>query len=255
MNKTKWICLGLGLTMVAACGVLLMNFKHNRKLSAPGVLTRPIPGVKDPVVVEVVLPEKVLDYDSVWRQQESIVTNTLPPDTSYGTRFYNAPDKFSIQSNVVLMGRDRTSHHKPQYCLTGSGWNIDESVSRREIIAMDRPVAYDLPVMKLIATRQVTYEGRTETLRGVYVYWFVSDNEISGDASGFERMWSMGRELVKTGVLHRWAYVTFFAVCQPGQEDATYERMKKFIVAATPEFQLVPSSKSEVAATPGPAKN
>ena len=36
---------------------------------------------------------------------------------------------------------------------------------------------------------------------------------------------------------------------RPGQEEATYERIKKLIVASAPEFQLTPSSKTQVAAT------
>ncbi len=252
MNKTRWIFLVVGLALIGTTAVFLVQFKNNRKLSPPGVLTRPIPENKDPVVVEVLLPEKVLDYQSVSKRQEAIVTNTLPADTSYGERIYTAPDKFWIQMNAVLMGRDRTSHHKPQYCLTGAGWNIDQSMSQRETIHMDRPVSYDLPVMKLISTRQQTIDGKTVTYRGVYVYWFVSDNEISGDESGVERMWSMGRELIMTGILHRWTYVSCFAPCLPGQEDAAYERIKQFIVAATPEFQLVPPPGKQAAANHQP---
>jgi hypothetical protein len=50
----------------------------------------------------------------------------------------------------------------------------------------------------------------------------------------------MARDVLFTGELDRWAYITFFSVCAPGQEDATFERMKKLIAAAVPEFQLVP---------------
>jgi hypothetical protein len=41
-------------------------------------------------------------------------------------------------------------------------------------------------------------------------------------------------------VLQRWAYVACISPCAPGQEDATFARMKKFIAAAVPEFQLTP---------------
>jgi hypothetical protein len=49
----------------------------------------------------------------------------------------------------------------------------------------------------------------------------------------------MARTLLSSGVLERWAYVSFFAPCAPGQEAETYERMKKLIAASVPEFQLV----------------
>jgi len=248
MNRTKWIYLVIALAMMGVSAVLLANFKNNRKLGEPGVKTRPIPESKDPVKVEVVLPEKVLDYDSVIQHQTEVVTNTLPPDTSYGDRIYTAADRFQTQVGVVLMGRDRTSHHKPQYCLTGGGWNINPNASKRETIAMEKPVPYDLPVMKLIVSRQVEREGQKINQGGVFIYWFVADGKLSGDESGFERMWEMAKGLLTTGKLQRWAYVIYFSVCPPGQEDATFERMKKLIAASVPEFQLTPASQERVAA-------
>jgi hypothetical protein len=41
-------------------------------------------------------------------------------------------------------------------------------------------------------------------------------------------------------VLQRWAYVSYFAICSPGQEDATFERMSRLIEESVPEFQLPP---------------
>jgi len=61
-------------------------------------------------------------------------------------------------------------------------------------------------------------------------------------------MWWMARELFRTGELQRWAYVLCFAVCLPGQEEVTFERIRKFIAAAVPEFQLTPKAKERVAA-------
>jgi hypothetical protein len=46
--------------------------------------------------------------------------------------------------------------------------------------------------------------------------------------------------LLRTGVLQRWAYVSYFSACEPGQEDATFARMEKLIAASVPEFQLPP---------------
>lgn len=246
MNKTKWIYAVLGLLLIGGSAVALLQFKAHQKLGEPGVKTRPLPNSRN---LEVVLPETALDYTSVWLEQTAMVTNTLPADTSFGSRRYTAPDKFWTQVTVVLMGSDRTSLHKPQYCLTGDGWTIDNHATREETVRMERPQPYDLPVVKYVASRQVQQEGRTVEWRGIYVYWFVADDALSATESGLERMWAMAYRLVTTGVLQRWAYVSYFAVCPPGQEEATYERMKKLIVASAPEFQLTPSSKTQVAGT------
>ena len=57
------------------------------------------------------------------------------------------------------------------------------------MIHVERPVPYDLPVMKLVSTKMAVYEGRPVTARGVYVYWFVADGAYT--ARHWERMWRM----------------------------------------------------------------
>ena len=58
----------------------------------------------------------------------------------------------------------------------------------------------------------------------------------------------MARDLARTGVLQRWAYVSYMAFCSPGEEDATFERMKKMIAASVPEFQLMPKPTETITA-------
>jgi hypothetical protein len=48
-------------------------------------------------------------------------------------------------------------------------------------------------------------------------------------------------------VLQRWAYVTYFSLCAPGQEEATYTRMRQFISDIVPEIQLTPAPLKELA--------
>ena len=240
MNKTKWSYALLGLLLIGGSAGVLLKFKAQQKLGQPGVKTRPLANSRN---LEVVLPEAVLDYTSERIEQTAIVTNTLPADTSYGTRRYTAPDNFFAQLSVVLMGSDRTSLHKPQYCLTGTGWAIDNDATREETVRVEKPQPYDLPVIKYIAARQLQLEGRTAEWRGIYVYWFVADDALSATESGLERMWLMARELVTKGVLQRWAYISYFAICPPGREEVTYERMKKLIAASVPEFQLTPKPR------------
>jgi hypothetical protein len=114
-------------------------------------------------------------------------------------------------------------------------------------VPIKRPISYDLPIVKLIATKQTELDGQRMIARGVYVYWYVADDALSASASGFQRMWWMTWNLVRTGVLQRWAYVSYFAACAPGQEDATFERIKQLIAASVPEFQLTPRGSDTVA--------
>jgi hypothetical protein len=252
MNAKKLTLAILTLLLIGGTAGVLVRVKAKQTLGLPAVTTRPLPGSLN---LEVVLPEFVLDYTSEEIEQDKIAVATLPADTSYGQRLYKAPDGFWAVVNVVLMGSDRTSLHKPQYCLEGAGWKIDGAASSREIIRMTRPREYDLPVMRIVASRQVDGDGPARTLRRVYVYWFVADDALSGDPTGFERMWSMARQLLTTGVLQRWAYVTYSAVCLPGQEEATYQRLKKFITSSVPEFQLTPKPQATVATAQAPVES
>jgi Protein of unknown function (DUF3485) len=248
MKKQKIILALVALALMGGGAAVLARMKTNHHLGAPGVKTEPIPGSRN---LHVLLPEHVLNYQSEEIEQSDIVTNTLPADTSYGQRRYiNAADPNEwVLMNVVLMGTDRTSIHKPQYCLQGAGWNIDDAASSETKILIQKPQPYELPVIKLVTTRIVQDTNSLPvTLRGIYVYWFVADGALSGDMSGAGRMWTMAKHLLESGVLQRWAYVSCFSVCRPGQEDATYARMKKFIAASVPQFQLTPKPGSIVAA-------
>jgi hypothetical protein len=236
MNKQKWSALVIVLAIIACGAEYLVRFGSRQKLGQPGVKTSALP---DSIRRRVELPEKVLDYDSEFVENDPDALG-LPHDTSMAQRIYKSTNGYPISVNVVLMGNDRSSMHKPQMCLEGQGWHIDNSVSVVTNVHVEKPIAYDLPVVKLIANKEGTIDGQKSVARGIYVYWFVADDALSASVSGIERMWMMSKHLVLTGVLQRWSYISCFSVCPPGEEDAEYERMKDFIAAAVPEFQLTP---------------
>jgi hypothetical protein len=60
----------------------------------------------------------------------------------------------------------------------------------------------------------------------------------------------MARDLMTRGVLQRWAYISCFSVCPPGHEEATYARMKEWITAAVPQFQLAAGPETMAAKNP-----
>lgn len=244
MKQTK-VLFVIALLLIAGTGATLKHLHANQRLGAPGVKTT---ASADPNRLQVVLPENVLNYRSEDVPVSDLVLNFLPKDTSFGQRKYIGHDRSEILLNVVMMGTDRTSIHKPQFCLAGAGWDIDYGVSSESSIRIEKPQPYDLPVMKLVVTKQGVVEGRTVTAKGLYLYWFVADNAYT--AQHWERMWWMAGHILKTGELQRWAYVTCFSICAPGQEEATFQRMTRFITAAVPQFQTTPKPGAELAAKP-----
>jgi hypothetical protein len=232
--------------LVLITGTALLLAAVPQRLGPAGVKAEPIPGSAR---WQVYLPEHVLDFASTNRDPDAGTLAMLPKDTSIAERVYYKPGMAPFASTVVLMGTDRTSIHKAENCLQGEGMRIDQIT--RETIPMEQPRAYQLPVIKIIASDTVPVEGKTVTKQCVYVYWYVADGALSNDRSGFGRMWSMARQLAFTGVLQRWAYVRFYAFCDPGQEDATFAEIKRMIAASVPQFQLTPRpSNATLAAQP-----
>jgi hypothetical protein len=238
MKRQSWLVLVVVLALMGAGAAFLARRQAVQKLGEPGVkvVAEPAYDVEGKPVGSnsVYLPERVLNFTSEPEPVAKVTLGWLPKDTTYGQRIYKAPDGFSASLNVVLMGSDRTSIHKANWCLNGMGWKIDKTDLTTIPIAEPHP--YDLPVMRLTTSKQLSSPSGEKTLqRGVYVYWFVADNELT-PLHG-QRMWWMARDMLRSGVLQRWAYVACFRPCAPGQEDVVYDRMKELIAAAVPKFQ------------------
>jgi hypothetical protein len=235
MTRQRQIFAAVALAMMAAVAALLLHTKAHQKLGLPGIRTSPIAGSQR---LDIELPEKVLHYGSTNIPTDPLVLTSLSQDTSFAQRQYTSPgNQFdTLDLMVVLMGTDRTSIHKPQYCLKGIGWDLDVQNEVAETVPMDLPYHYDLPVAKLTMQRSGLLDGQNVQYSGIYLYWYVADGQLT--RSHFYRNLRTTTHLLKTGELDRWAYIGCLAVCKPGEEAATLARMKKFIAAAVPEFQI-----------------
>jgi Protein of unknown function (DUF3485) len=237
MRRQKIIIFIVVLALIAGSAWALAWFRSNQRLGTPGIKAMPIPGS---IKMDFDLPERVLDFTSQRVPEDKTVLDTLPKDTSFAQRLYTAPDGFWVSANIVLMGMDRTSIHKPEFCIPGQGWRIDQK--ERVNLSIEGTDSHPLPVSKwLISNFIQTTDGQKREVRGLYVFWFVAENEETTSHS--QRIWWLTRDLLTTGVLQRWAYVSYFAVCDPGREDVAFERMKKLIETSVPEFQLTPVQK------------
>jgi hypothetical protein len=252
-----WMCAAVFL-LLGGTALLLAYQGANRRLGKPGVKVVPVPTYGDAGQVvstnSVDLPTDLPGYECKLLPISQTVLNWLPGDTVYGSCLYsnNVADKFSALINVVLMGKDRTSLHKPEYCLTGVGWVIDEKETGPTTIQIPGTPGYELPVMRMTVTgRFQGAGGAPQIVRGIYVFWFVADGQLTSQHN--ERMWWMARDLVTRGLLQRWAYVSCFTMCRPGEEEERYKRVVELITAAVPRFQITqgqPSQLAQVAAPP-----
>lgn len=237
MNTKTILALACGLTLIMTSAFALHTIDRSRRLGEPGLkMTMADVYSEDGSVVStntIALPSAVLDFDSASLPITKQELGTLPVDTTYARRLYTASDGLQLQLNVVMMGTDRTSIHRPQLCLTGQGWRILSE--QADQIALSGSALSSLPVIKIVAEQQqLLRDGTQRTVRSLYVYWFVADGHVT--ARHGQRMWWMAERLLTTGTLQRWAYVAAFGQCLPGQEELTYERMKEFIAASVPTY-------------------
>ncbi len=225
------------LLLMALAGGAIYQLQTRQTLGRPGVLAEPQAGSPR---WRIPLPEQVAGMTSQEVPAAEVELSALPADTSIGKRLYTATNGAPLLLQVVLMGRDRTSIHQPQYCLTGQGWLIEQTEEVRLPVAQSPP--HEVPALKLTASKVfTTADGQRVPVRAIYVYWFVADGALTAHRS--QRLRWMAEELLKTGTLQRWAYVACFAQCAPGDEDQTFARVKEFVAEAVPEFQRSPAPR------------
>jgi hypothetical protein len=254
MNKQALKIFVIFALLVGATGLLLARAQANFSAGKAGVKigNAPLYGEKSNLVatVSVLLPDSLPGYNVQRLPITQLELALLPPDTTYGRRLYLAPDGFRAQVNAVVMGSDRTSIHKPVYCISGQGWNI---IKTEEItIPIKKPYAYDLPAIQMTTSMIRGTKAQPVEYRGVFIYWFVADGELT--ASHGERMWLMARDMFTKGVMQRWGYIACFAPGQPGQEKSLSDRLKSFIAESVPTFQTTAGKPIDEASRVAAAK-
>src|SRR5579885_3136451 len=119
MKPKKLTLAVVALAMISGTAVLLAAVPQ--KLGRPGVKAVEVPNSR---LMQIYLPETILDFGSTNVEQDAGSRAMLPADTSYASRLYFKPGAVPFISSVVLMGTDRTSIHKAEYCLQGQGLHI-----------------------------------------------------------------------------------------------------------------------------------
>ncbi len=238
MKASKWAVLAVALAMMAGTGDYLAKSRQRMHLGRPGVRVGPVRLFDEEGQLAatngVLLPDRILEAEGTNLPVTRVELDSLPRDTTFGRKLYRGKDDFQVEASVVLMGSDRTSIHQPQFCLVGQNWTIEKTEA--VMVPMDRPHPYELPVLKLTASRRVSDGAhRPMTVSALYVYWFVTADKITAGQGA--RFWSIAKTMVEKGELERWAYISYFAACLPGQEKDTFEKMERFIRASVPDFQ------------------
>ncbi len=246
MNPRIAVITITALTLMVASAGSLRWLKERVRMGEPGVRIVGLPLLSESGGLatsnSVSLPALLPGYRSQLEAIPDLELSFLPPDTTFGRRSYHGGASIpSISASVVLMGADRTSIHRPEYCMTGVGWQILSQTVRRIEVPGWAPGS--LEVQRFDMTRSVERDdGRRVTINGVYVFWFVADGIRT--ASHSARQWQMVQDILSKGRSPRWAYISFFSLSDPGDEDVTFERMSRLIGAAVPSIEREPQTAS-----------
>jgi len=138
----------------------------------------------------------------------------LPKDTEGSRRLFRDKNGDELFCSIVLAGRDVTSIHRPELCLPGQGWKIENEYT--QAIPVPTAPGGTLSVMRMNATRSIPLpDGRTAQMRSVFAYWFVGKNRET--PYHWQRIYWTAKDRVLYNTNHRWAYIL---IHMPVQDDA-----------------------------------
>jgi EpsI family protein len=137
----------------------------------------------------------------------------LPQDTEGSRRLFKNQHGDEAYCSIILAGRDSTSIHRPELCLPGQGWSIDEHMETIPVAAAPGGM---LTVMRMNGTHLARLSnGQVGQARSVFLYWFVGKDRIT--ASHWQRIYWTSKDRVLHNTNHRWAYILIHV---PVRDDA-----------------------------------
>ena len=132
--------------------------------------------------------------------------SVLPPDTDGARRSYTNATGRSIFCTVVLAGRDVTSIHRPEVCLTGQGWKLEAAQTERvDLPSLPQGI---LRISRINSGKTIRWpNGKEAQMSVVFVYWFVGKGRTT--PYHWQRIWWTTVDRVLHGRNQRWAYFLF----------------------------------------------
>ncbi len=158
----------------------------------------------------------------------------LPPDTGFSRKKYVNLEKVgqNVLLSIVLSGRDRTSIHRPELCLVGQGWTIDQSTTHHFEYPGVQGAGFDATVLSV--HHEVSTPSGRKSVPDIVVYWFVGAQRVFATQGG--RMAYDAWSRVSSGRAPRWAYVFLQTDASDGI-DAGLARIQDVLNASLPSFQ------------------
>lgn len=156
----------------------------------------------------------------------------LPADTEGARRVYTDAAGHQVYCSLVLAGRDVTSIHRPELCLTGQGWHWNGiKIAEVPTAAVAGGV---LRVSRLDSAHAVVMkDGRTGESQAIFVYWFVGKERTT--PHHWQRILWTTMDRVFHNRNHRWAYFLLNAPVSTNQAE-TMQIVSQFIQQLYPNL-------------------
>ncbi len=157
----------------------------------------------------------------------------LPADTGYSRKIYQAFSDRSQQVlfSIVLSGRDKTSIHRPELCLTGQGW----SISDRTVLGLKTSIG-DIPVTLLrIEHATKDAQGNPQVIRSLLAYWFVSRDTLAPTHATMQ--WQDVLHRIRHWRADRWAYIMVQSHVGEDGEAAALTRLRAVVAEVWPSLR------------------
>jgi len=156
----------------------------------------------------------------------------LPADTEGARRIYTDAAGHQVFCSLVLAGRDVTSIHRPELCLTGQGWHW--SGIKIAEVPTAAVAGGALQVSRLDAAHTVVMkDGRTGESQAIFVYWFVGKDRTT--PYHWQRILWTTLDRVFHNRNHRWAYFLLHAPVTTNQAE-TMQIVSQFIQQLYPNL-------------------
>jgi EpsI family protein len=164
----------------------------------------------------------------------------LPADTDGVRRLYTDPNGRTVYCSVVLAGRDVTSIHRPELCLTGQGWKLDPA--KTEHIPVPAAAGGVIDVSRMNAVNTVPTPGGSSQANAVFVYWFVGKDRMT--PYHWQRILWTTEDRVLHNRNHRWAYFLISVISSSqraehdpkGADEDSMQLARKFIQDVYPKL-------------------
>ena len=230
---------GAVIAVVALALLEIAGFSRLAGRPLPGDAgVRLTPDGRDPIA----LPA-FLGTDWIGRATEvtAVEREILPPDTGYSRKLYVplADPARAVFFSIVLSGRDRTSIHRPELCLVGQGWTIEQSELHR--FAYPASMGGDgFSATMLHVRREVATPRGPVVVPQLVSYWFVGSDGVA--ATHWQRFAADAWNRLRHLRADRWAYVLLQTDASDG-EAAALARMQAVLSQTLPVIQTSPRTR------------